>query len=107
MDSHKSVWIEAGFQASDGLLLQMLFAFAGQSDVVVLGFRVVELCNRNECDAGSIAHYDAFEELFWRACCCGQVRRWRHFFSQARFGSFESGFESFAADRLKEIVDGV
>src|SRR5882762_3653615 len=60
VDAHEAGRIEAGFQAGDGLLLEMLLAQAGQRYVVVLGFRVVELDNWDQRNLGAVFHHEAF-----------------------------------------------
>ena len=107
VDADEAFGVEAGFEADDGLLLQVLFAFAGQGHVVVLRFGVVELSDGNQSDARAVAHDDAVEELFGRASGCGEVGGGRHFFADAGFCAIESGIKAFAADRFQEIVDGV
>jgi hypothetical protein len=47
MDSDELFGVQAGFEAGDRLLLQVLFAFAGQGYVVILRFGVVEFSNRD------------------------------------------------------------
>ena len=46
VDAKESRRVEGGFEAGDGLLLQVLFAVRAEGDVVVLGFGVVELGDR-------------------------------------------------------------
>src|SRR5229473_5321031 len=45
VDADEAVWIQAGFEAGDGLLLEMLFALAGERHVIVLGLGVVKFSN--------------------------------------------------------------
>lgn len=45
MDADEAVWVEASFEAGDGLLFEMLFSFRGEGYVVVLGFGVIEFAN--------------------------------------------------------------
>lgn len=54
MDAHEARRVEAGFEARDGLLLQMLLALAREGDVVVLSFRVIELGDGNERDTDAV-----------------------------------------------------
>src|SRR5215813_11123938 len=52
--------VERAFQAGDGLLLQILFPLAGQRDVVVLGFGIVQFADGNDLHARAIPYDDAF-----------------------------------------------
>src|SRR5271169_5669949 len=63
VDAHEARRVERGFQAGDGLLLQVLFAFGGEGDVVVLRFGIFEFGDGNYEDAGAVADGDAIEKL--------------------------------------------
>ena len=67
VDAKESRRVEGGFEAGDGLLFEVLFAFGAEGDVVVLGFRVIELGDGNDENPGAIADGDAIEILGWRA----------------------------------------
>src|SRR5437660_3345701 len=63
VDTHETVWVKARFQSGDGLLLEMLFAKACKSNVIILSFRIVEFGDRNQSDLGAVFYHQAFEEL--------------------------------------------
>src|SRR5271156_4110732 len=63
VDAHEAGRVQRGFQAGDSLLLQVLFAFGGQVDVIVLCFGIFQLRDGNDEHAGAVAHRDAVEEL--------------------------------------------
>ena len=107
MDAHETVWIEACFQSGNGLLLEMFFSLAGQRHVVVLGFRVVKLGNRNERNLRAVFHYQTFQELLWRPRGGREFVRGRHFLAQPVFRSFQCRIKALASDGLQQIVDGV
>src|ERR1700735_2708605 len=111
VNAEKTRRVERGFQARDGLLLQVLFAFGCKGDVIVLRFHVFEFRDWNDEDARAIAHGDAVEILRRRARGGSQVRG-RHFgmrrlAGEAFLGAVERGFEAVGSEGLQKIIHGV
>ena len=73
VNAKESRRIEGGFEAGDGLLLQVLFVFGAEGDVVVLGFGVIELGDGDDEDVRAVAHRDAIEILGRRTGGGGEV----------------------------------
>ena len=73
MDAEEARRVEGGFEAGDGLLLQVLFAVGAEGDVVVLRFGVIELGDRNDENSGAVADGDAIEILSWGTGGGGEV----------------------------------
>src|SRR6266567_6829395 len=108
MNSHKILRIKCGFQARYSLLLQMLLALAGERDVVILCFRVIQFGNRNNVDACSVFYNNAFGILTRTASCCDKLL-WpeRHGPANPLFSSIQGGFKPLRTKGLHQIINRV
>lgn len=63
MNAEEAGRVEGGFEAGNCLLLEVLFTFGAERDVIVLRFSVVELGDCDDEDASPVANRDAIEIL--------------------------------------------
>ncbi len=111
MDAQEAGRIERGLEAGDGLLLEMLFAFGNEREVIVLRLGVVEFGNGNDEDAGAIADGNTVEVLRWRTRTRGEFgglqRQVRRISGETLLGAVERGLKALDGDGFEEIVHGV
>src|SRR5262249_14836049 len=74
MDPDETGWIEHRLQSRDRLLLQKALAGAVERDVVILGFGVIELVERNDVNARPVLDDDTLRTLFGWPGRLGEVR---------------------------------
>src|SRR5215472_7106343 len=72
VNSYEAIRIETGFEAGDGLLLEMFFALAGQGDVIVLSFHIIEPNSGNERHARAVFDHQTLQELLRRSRSVGK-----------------------------------
>src|SRR5947209_6529545 len=107
MNADEASWVESGFEARDGLLLEPVAAFAAKRDVIVLGFSVIQLADWDHVDARTVLDHDAFEILTGGA---GSVFQFSGEGGGARFTTpgfnlAQRGAETVGAEGLQQVVD--
>src|SRR5215469_760563 len=108
MNAQEVLRIERAFQAGYGLLLQIFFPLAGQRDVVVLGFGIIQFADGNDLHARAIPHNDAFGVMSGLARRRGKIGgRGKGLLSQALLGPIERGLKPLRRERLQQIIHGV
>ncbi len=107
VNAHELFGVQLPFDARNGLLLQIIFLFAAQRDVVVLRLNVIQAVDWDDVNLRAVFHHHPLQLLLRRAGGRGKLggRDRRPGISQPRPDFFERFLQPIGAEGLQQIID--